>query len=251
MEGRRLGNVGIKLSGVSYSAAGLSATGWDPVSKALKLGVNYIDSSPTYGASEEILGKNLLGWRDRVYLSTRWFTDGTASADSLVESFEESMHRLKTNYIDIIISDNVINPAQLQCIGSLEAFNRLKREKRVGYRGFAIHCCMPELLKAVFMLGGYDVIMVDYNIFSYRDLRDIVESLSRRGVGIIATNVIEASNSNPSLAKRLVGKREKSIAKASIKWALGENGISTVLCPMKTPEEAEEYIQAVLEFEED
>lgn len=251
MELRRVGNQGLKMSGVSFCASDLSKTGWGPLGRAMQLGVNYIAASPQYDSSEEIIGKNLIGWRDRVTLSTTWSTDGTASADALVESFRKSSRLLKSDYIDIIITDDVTSREQLTCVGSREAFNRLKSEKRVGYRGFLNRSNQVQVLTDALALSGFDIVLLSYTINNYKELRAPLEKLRRRGLGIIAIDTLSASLENPSLARRLIGKREKSLTAATIKWILSENGIASVLIPIQTAQEAEECVQAVVEFQED
>jgi len=244
---RKFGNNGPKVSSLAYCTRDLDKTGWDPLERALQLGINYIETSPNYEKSEQILGENLLNSRERVMLSTRWFTDGTASSDSLIASFEKSRKRLRTHYIDIIILENVTSIQQLTCVGSRQAFSELKKEKRVRYIGFETHNNQLELLKEARKIGGFDMLMVSYNIYNFKDLAPLVEAAGRRGIGVLATEVVEGSLKEPKLARRIFGKRSKSISASSIRWALDDRWVSSVLVSPGSKEELEEFVSAIEE----
>lgn len=84
----------------------------ETIHAALNKGVNLIDTAPVYGfgASEEIVGKAVeeYGGRERLYLSTKvtldW-KDGNVfrngSRDRVMKEIEDSLKRLRTDYIDI------------------------------------------------------------------------------------------------------------------------------------------------------
>ncbi|MDR3557504.1 MAG: aldo/keto reductase [Syntrophobacteraceae bacterium] len=84
----------------------------DTIHAALNKGVNLIDTAPVYGfgASEEIVGKAVeaYGGRERILLSTKvgleW-KDGkvwrNGSRDRVMAEVENSLKRLRTDYIDI------------------------------------------------------------------------------------------------------------------------------------------------------
>jgi len=80
------------------------------VGLCMDAGVNFFDTANVYsrGVAEEILGKALEGMRDKVLISTKaTFPMGEGPNDvgssrfHLVKSCEDSLRRLKTDYIDI------------------------------------------------------------------------------------------------------------------------------------------------------
>ncbi len=75
---------------------------------ALQAGIRLIDTAPIYGASEELLGRALLGRRSRVLLSTKCglvrngsWTDHDLRASTIRTQLETSLRRLQTDTIDI------------------------------------------------------------------------------------------------------------------------------------------------------
>ena len=74
----------------------------DTINTALSIGVNFFDTAESYGDgySEEILGKALLGKRDKAIIATKVSPNHLKPKD-IIESCEKSLKRLRTNYIDL------------------------------------------------------------------------------------------------------------------------------------------------------
>src|SRR3989304_6273693 len=75
----------------------------------LDLGINYIDTAPAYGASEERIGQAISHRRREFVLSTKvgeFFESGVSkydfSADAVRSSVELSLRRLCTDALDIV-----------------------------------------------------------------------------------------------------------------------------------------------------
>ena len=77
------------------------------VSAGLEAGVNLFDTAASYGASEERLGKAIVGHRDEVVIATKWPSPFEAtkhqpgSRHHIVSACEGSLQRLGTDYIDL------------------------------------------------------------------------------------------------------------------------------------------------------
>src|SRR5688572_29445709 len=117
MQYRPLGQTGLQVSALSYGSSPLggvfratdAAEGIRTVHTALDLGINFIDTSPYYGAtkSETVLGKALREIRrDRYYLATKigQYGDGVFdfSAARITRSLDESCQRLGVDYVDLL-----------------------------------------------------------------------------------------------------------------------------------------------------
>src|SRR5476651_2553492 len=118
MNHRTLGNTGVKGSPLCLGAMMLGDWG-NPdhedgvriIHRALDAGINFIDTADVYsrGESEEIVGKALAGGRrDSVVLATK--VHGTMGDDPnqfgnsrrwIVQELENSLRRLKTDWIDL------------------------------------------------------------------------------------------------------------------------------------------------------
>ncbi len=124
MEYRQLGASGLHVPVLSFGTATFGggneffkAWGNTQVDEATRMvhlcldaGVNLFDTANVYsrGGAEEILGKAITGIRDKVLISTKATfkmsdaqNDYGSSRHHLIKSCEESLKRLKTDYIDI------------------------------------------------------------------------------------------------------------------------------------------------------
>ena len=115
MEYRTLGKTGMEVSVIGYGASPLGnvfgetdeAEGVRAVHYAIDHGINYFDVAPMYGVTlaETRLGKALKGKRDKIFLATkccRYDIDRfDFSAKCVMESIDESLQRLQTDYVDV------------------------------------------------------------------------------------------------------------------------------------------------------
>jgi aryl-alcohol dehydrogenase-like predicted oxidoreductase len=105
---------------------------------ALDLGINLIDSAEGYGAgrSEEIVGRALMGLREKAVIATKVSAANLGKAD-LTAACERSLLRLKTDYIDLY-QLHWPNPT-IPINETMEALNRLVEDgkvRNVGYCNF-------------------------------------------------------------------------------------------------------------------
>jgi aryl-alcohol dehydrogenase-like predicted oxidoreductase len=116
MRYRTLGRTGIKVSPYALGALALGTSIGNPdyddsariIHKALDAGINFIDTSDTYGESEVAVGKALKGRRDSVVLATKFSrpvdddpNHQGASRRWIMTAVENSLRRLQTDYIDL------------------------------------------------------------------------------------------------------------------------------------------------------
>ncbi len=114
----------------------------DIVAMALNRGINFFDTADMYagGQSEELLGRTLGVRRHDVFVCTKaFFRTGPAilhaglSRRHIIEACEESLGRLKTDYIDLFLLHNYdrITPFE----ETARALDDLQRQGKVRYVG--------------------------------------------------------------------------------------------------------------------
>ncbi|MBT4203633.1 MAG: hypothetical protein HOJ38_07000 [Rhodobiaceae bacterium] len=116
MNYKRLGLTPIKVSEIGFGGAGIGHA-WGKtddhecikcINEAIDNGINFFDTSPVYGngKSEINLGIGLKGKRERVVIASKVRFDNQSllksMKENLISSVEESLKRLKTDYIDIL-----------------------------------------------------------------------------------------------------------------------------------------------------
>jgi aryl-alcohol dehydrogenase-like predicted oxidoreductase len=101
---------------------------------ALEVGVEFFDTAPAYGRSEERLGSFVRVHRDRIVLCSKAgeIYDGEGShfdfsAAALERSVEESLRRLKTDHLDLLLLHSDGRDAEiLEQTDALEGLRRIK-----------------------------------------------------------------------------------------------------------------------------
>ena len=154
MEYRQLGASGLKVPVLSFGTGTFGGGGeffkaWgntqaDEASRLVNLcldaGLNLFDTADVYsqGLSEEILGKAVIGLREKILLSTKaTFKMGDGPNDfgssrfHLIKSCEDSLRRLKTDYIDIYHMHGFDGNTPVD--ETLSALNDLVRSGKVRY----------------------------------------------------------------------------------------------------------------------
>jgi L-galactose dehydrogenase len=151
MQRRPLGRTGLQVSVVGFGGSPIGGV-FRPVSQAeadatvrtaLELGINYFDTSPFYGATaaEAALGQALNGVpRDRYIMATKVGRYGQKdfdfSAARVVRSVEESLARLRCDYIDVIqVHDMEFGSLEQVWSETLPALDRLRASGKVRFCG--------------------------------------------------------------------------------------------------------------------
>lgn len=110
----------LKISRIGFGCWPLGGYGWgdnisdvdiiNSIHKALDLGINFFDTADVYGLglSETRLGETIKPYRDQIVIATKFgvrFNDGEKYYDNskqwLITALNDSLRRLKTDYIDI------------------------------------------------------------------------------------------------------------------------------------------------------
>jgi aryl-alcohol dehydrogenase-like predicted oxidoreductase len=130
----------------------------DLIRRAFDLGVTFFDTADQYGPAEEILGRAVAPFRDRVWIATKVGVkaDGgfDLSSGHVRSSCEGSLQRLGTDRIDLYQVH--YNDAQTPVEETLGALERLKAAGKIRYYGVG-HLPLPRLQA---YLDGGDVFSV-------------------------------------------------------------------------------------------
>ena len=200
MEYRQLGKTDLKVSILGYGASPLGnefggievAEGQRAVDFAIDNGINYFDVAPYYGRklAEERLGAALEGKRDKVVLATkccRYDMDGfDFSAKRVEESIDESLQRLRTDYVDLYQIHDIEFGDRRQIIEeTLPAARKVQESGKARYVGIT---GLPlKMLRDVAAEAPVDMILsyARYNLM-VSDLDDMLRAFAvENGIGLI------------------------------------------------------------------
>ena len=204
MEKRILGRTGLEVSvlgmgGLFVSTAGgrRRTDGCNAIRRALELGVNYVDTAPSYSDSEAVVGEALDGVLQPHYLSTkiggRPQPFDPKDKQLLRQSIEESLRLLKRDTIDILMVHEPDRPGQYDWWTSYETFDgpvceflaELKEERLVRFTGLG--GTTAHQLPAIMATGVYDVVLAaqNYSLLWREAAISIFPEAKRQNMGII------------------------------------------------------------------
>jgi aryl-alcohol dehydrogenase-like predicted oxidoreductase len=201
MQKRLLGHTGLELPILGFGASSLGQE-FRPVTVdealgsvhvALESGLNFIDTSPFYGRgmSEVLLGIALRGVpRDSYILSTKLgrydLHHFDFTAKRVAESIDVSLHRLGTDYLDIVFCHDIeFVPLQQivdETLPALREVQRLGKVRFIGVSGYPM-----KIFRYVLDRAPLDCVL-SYNQYTLQNTRladELVPYLKERGVGII------------------------------------------------------------------
>jgi L-galactose dehydrogenase len=197
---RTLGKTGLNVSVIGFGASPLGnefgpldlAEGERAVHAAIDHGINLFDVAPYYGRTlaEERLGAALAGRRAQALLTTkcgRYDTDSfDFSAARVKTSIEESLRRLRTDYVDLLTAHDIEFGDREQLIHeTIPAMRELQRAGKVRYVG--ISGLQLKLLADVAQRAEVDNVLsyCRYNLLA-RDLDDwLTPVLEQRQIGLL------------------------------------------------------------------
>ena len=201
---RTLGRTGLRVTmmGLGGYHAGLPEREEDSISvihRALDLGINFFDNADCYqtGRAEERMGKALEGRRKEIYLMTK--VDQRDAAGSRL-TLEQSLRRLRTDYLDLWQFHGVAKLADLELIfgpgGAMETAQKAKQEGKIRFIGVTGHFD-PEVHLAFIKHFEFDTVqmpinVVDYHFKSFR--KTVVDEAVKRNTGVIAMKTLSFGN---------------------------------------------------------
>ena len=195
-----MGNTSLQVSIVGFGASPLGnvfnptdpAEGNAAVHYAIDRGINFFDVSPYYGLTlaESRLGEALAGRRSQVVLATKCgrygFDEFDFSAQRIKRSMEESLRRLRTDYIDLLQAHDVEFGKVAQIVEeTVPAMRRLQDEGKARYVGITGYS--PANLVAIAKKVKVDTILTycRYNLM-ITDIDDVLVPFARQhDIGII------------------------------------------------------------------
>jgi D-threo-aldose 1-dehydrogenase len=283
MRYRTLGRTGLSVSELALGGLFVASfsspieTARATVRRALDLGINYIDTAPTYGDSEEVLGRVLEGERRPFVLSTKLggrpqpFRPRDVAC--LRASVEESLRLLKRDRVDILMIHEPDRPGQYDWWTDgdgvrgpvLELLESLKKEGTIRFTGLG-GTTAHELARLV-ACGKFDVVLTafNYSLLWREAALEVIPAARAQNVGIVLGSPLQQQalsrrydeqieRGAPWLSKarreqfralyRFLDDIGMDIAECGIRFVLSNPDVSCALSGAASPAEVERNAEA-------
>jgi L-galactose dehydrogenase len=277
MRYRQLGSTGLNLSVIGFGAAPLGnefgpvdvAETERAIHLAIDRGINFFDVAPYYGRTlaEERLGKALQGKRDQIILSSKCCRYDVASFDfsaaRVKSSIDESLRRLRTDYLDLFIAHDIEFGDREQVIQeTIPAMRELQQAGKIRHVGIS---GLPlKILADVAERGKVDFVLsyCHYNLMS-RDIDVwLTPVLQKHKMGLINASAVHLrilTHEGPTAwhpaseeikkagaeVVRLCKSRGVNPAVLSLAFSLGHPYAATTLAGMSNVQELEQNLSAL------
>lgn len=158
---------------------------------AIDNGVNFMDNAWCYhnGRSEEVMGKALMdGYREKVFISTR---NHGRDYRSYKKQLNDSLGRLKTNYIDLVQFHEINReglPDKIFKDGAIDAAVEARKQGKIRYIGFSGHKWPKLFLEMLNKDFKWDTVQLPHNVmdYHYRSFeKHVIPKLVKKNIGII------------------------------------------------------------------
>ena len=150
--------------------------------KAFYNGINYFDTARAYSDSEEKMGAAFEYTRDRIIISTKTMAQ---TAEGFWKDLEESLKKLKTDYIDIYQFHNpAFCPKPGDESGLYEAALKAKKQGKIRHIGITNH--RISVAQEAIDSGLYETLQFPFSYLAADADLEIVENCKKAGMGFIA-----------------------------------------------------------------
>jgi aryl-alcohol dehydrogenase-like predicted oxidoreductase len=177
------------------------------IGEILDLGINYIDTAPAYGVSEERVGKAVAGRRDSVVISTKvgeHFASGHSTHDfssgAIRQSVERSAKRLGVDVLDIVFihapRDDMKVLEESDAVPTLLALKNAGIVRAIGFSGKTVAAARAAIDWA-------DALMIEFHGEDTSHAGVIVEAAAS-GVGIVVKKGLASGRLDPEAATNFV-----------------------------------------------
>lgn len=200
MQRRQLGRSGLEVSAIGLGCMGMSPMYGAPneaeciatMHRAIELGMDFLDTSDMYGNghNEELIGRALVGRRDRVILATKFgnirLPDGTAEVNGRPEyvaaACEASLRRLRVDCVDLYYQHRVDPNVPIE--ETVGAMALLVKEGKARYLGLSE--AAPATIRRAHAVHPIAALQTEYSLWTRDAETQILPTCRELGMGYVA-----------------------------------------------------------------
>jgi len=256
---RKLGKTGVEITVVGLGSGTVDlASNQDVLTRALKCGITYWDTSISYGGSELGIGRFFArdpALRPRIFLVTKTadITTPMPVIADVERQFRESLKQLGTDYIDLYLGVHAMPDARQLTDEVRQWADEKKKKGLIKFFGFSTHSNMDRNLMAASKLDWIDACLVrcDFRVMREPRMQEAIEACSKAGIGLIAIKAMGAGlNTNSAEDRKLSNyftDKGYDQHQAKIKALLEDKRFTAAAVGMRNPDIVESCAKAVVD----
>lgn len=151
-------------------------------------GINFLDTAHGYtgGASETLLGEFAASDRDDLFIATKCASSGDCSPEAITRDVEESLKRLKMDYVDMLYmhrwSDTVPLEATYEALANMVEAGRVRR---IGVSNYAAWQVMKAAAVAERFGLRIDMMQPMYNLVKRQAEVEILPMCASENIAVV------------------------------------------------------------------
>lgn len=189
----------------------------DSVKWALEAGYRHFDTAQIY-ENEEFLGQALKESkipRDKLFITTKIWNENQWW-DDLIPSFEESLKKLKTDYVDLLLLHFPVTELRRPAWRKMEEIYKSGRAKSIGVSNYTI-AHLEELLREAEVKPAVN--QVELHVFLQQP--ELVAYCQKQGVVVEGYSPLaHGSKMKHPILDKIAKKHGKSNAQIMIRWSI-------------------------------
>ena len=233
------------------------ATSKEMIDKAVAGGVNYFDTAYVYHSqqSEIFLGEALVSHypRDSFYLATKLPTFRVKKPEEMQEMLDESLRRLKTDYIDFYLMHSMDWSAweKMKSFGVVKLIENAKQKGKIRRIGFSSHASPEDFQKIIddYPYWEFTQIQVNYADWDMKPgIRDCYEIAEKAGIPVAIMEPVRGgglANPDAPAVKKIREMLKPGVTPASValRWAAERKAAYVILSGMSAVAHVEENLR--------
>ncbi|MBZ5666754.1 MAG: aldo/keto reductase [Acidobacteriia bacterium] len=233
------------------------------IHRAVEGGVNFFDTAPVYGCSEELLGEALTDHKDclvatKVPIPANLCEISQSEMTHRVnQSLDESLRRLGREVLDVVQIHNATVDV-LQQGNMVDCLERGREAGKLRYIGASVYG--EEAASAAIGTGKIEIVQIALSLLDQRMRDNVIPEAAAAGVGVLTRSALlkgtltkRAQWLPPSLqalshaserAVRELGTSWESLPGMALRFCLSVDGVHCVLAGVRSSAEVEDCLEA-------
>jgi len=217
----------------------------ESVENALEIGYRHIDTAQAYG-NEEYVGKGIKNSdvdREDIWLTTKVWRDNL-NRESLKESVEESLEKLQTEYVDLLLIHWPFEEMDLEAV--LEELNELVEEGKA--RNIGISNFNTEQIDEAAELSDKPIFTNQVEYHPFLSQEDVLEKCRKEGMMLTAYSPLARGDVLENETLQGIGEKYgKSEAQVALRWLIQQDDVVGI--PKASSPEHQEANFEIFDFE--